>query len=112
MLINYEGFCGAQEIIGYLNSRLGLFDLSLTDVDILLADMGSDVQRVAALENKFILPCLAHVINLIARKVVLGLEEDDDNAKLVTGDEEEFFISTITLTFVRLTDTNLIFCLK
>ena len=37
-LINYEGFCGAQEIIGYLNSRLGLFDLSLTDVDILNAD--------------------------------------------------------------------------
>ena len=47
-LINYEGFCGAQEIIGYLNSRLGLFDLSRTDVDILIADMGSDVQRVAA----------------------------------------------------------------
>ena len=26
---------------------------------------------------------------------MIGLEEDDDNAELVTGDEEEIFISTI-----------------
>ena len=58
-LIFYEGFCGAQEIIRNINSRLSLFDLSLTDIDILIADMVSDGQRVAALENKIILPCLA-----------------------------------------------------
>ena len=72
-------FSEAQVIIGYLNSRLGLFDLRLSDVDILIVDTGSDVQRLAALEKKFTLPCLAHVMNLIAREVVLGLEEDDDN---------------------------------
>ena len=78
-LIKYEGFCEAQAIIGYLNSRLGLFDLSLTDVDILFVNMGSDVQRLTALENKFTLPCPFPAINLIAHKVVLGLEENDDN---------------------------------
>ena len=45
----------------------------------------------SCLGKNFILPCLEHVINLIARKVVLSLEEDDDNAELVTGDEEEIF---------------------
>ena len=39
--------------------------------------MVSDVQKLALDVDKFTFPCLAHVINLIAKRIVLLFERDE-----------------------------------
>ena len=78
-LVRYARFFGSAEISDLLKQRLTLFDISLSNVDLFTTDMGSDVQRFARIENKFTFPCLAHVINLFAKCIVLNMDEVDDD---------------------------------
>ena len=87
-LIHYTGFCGAcgaEQVASLLKERLNVFDISLSEVTFFTTDIGSDFQRVARLEDKFTFPCLAHVIHLIAKRVVFKCDEssgergDDDD---------------------------------
>ena len=71
MVLLLSKFCGAEEIRNYLEERLAIFDIQLSRVDVYFVsftDMGADGQRLAEMTGIFMFPCLAHVINLIAKK--------------------------------------------
>ena len=74
-LVHYAEFLALQNF----QISQTLFDMSLSNVDLFTTDMGSDVQRVARFENKFTFPCLAHVINFNAKRIVLNIDGVDDD---------------------------------
>ena len=81
-LIHYEGSCCAAQMLEDINRQSQLFGISMNDVDVLTLDCGSDVCKVARLAQKFLFPCLCHMINLIVKRFVLNLDlqtlESDD----------------------------------
>ena len=80
-LMNYTGPCPAERIIEQQDRRLSIFNLSLSDIGVFVTDMGSDVQKVARVANKFTFLCLCHVVNLIVKDFMLktGAEIPDDD---------------------------------
>ena len=70
--MHYAGPCPAERIIEELETRLNVFKLSLSNIGLFVTDMGSDVQKVARLADKFTFPCLCHVINLIVKDFLLS----------------------------------------
>ena len=62
-----------------MNDHFNKFGLSLSDFDIFVTDMGSDVQNVARICGKFSFPCLCHVINLLAKAFKNKLQSDEEN---------------------------------
>ena len=82
-LIHYEGVCRSSDIINHLGERLKIFGLELSDMDYMVTDCGSDVQKVAQDADIFNFPCLCHIINLIVKRLLI--ENFDDFA-----DEDDF----------------------
>ena len=90
-LVHYVGFCGSEKIIVHIRRLSKNFDLNLQDVSVIVSDCGSDVQKVAKLLKIASFPCLAHVINLIAKRLLLSraanIESEDDDLHEMPVDE-------------------------
>lgn len=92
-MIPYRGFCGGEESLGYLKKLLETFGLVPDDIKMCVVDCGSDVQLASRLAQWFTFPCLCHVINLIARKLILTenelLSQEDSDSEFAPADDEE-----------------------
>ena len=84
-LIYYEGSCGAEQMLEFINRLLQLFGKTMNDVVIFTTDCGSSVFKVARLPQKLMFPCLCHVFNLIVEGIVLN----SDLQILATDDSDE-----------------------
>ena len=77
-LIFYQNLCGAEEFRNYLEERIAMFDIQRYRLDVLITVMGADVQRVADNTDKCMFPCLAHFINLTAKKYINSVDSDPE----------------------------------
>ena len=71
-MINYRGFCGGEETLAHLKHLLEIFDLVPNDIHLCVVDCGADVQLGSRLANWYTFPCLCHIINLIAKKLLFN----------------------------------------
>ena len=78
-IVPYEGFCGSEEIAVNIKNLLRAFNLIPSDIRIAVTDSGADVNAASTLCGWFNFPCLTHVINLIAKKVI-SLPTDEEAA--------------------------------
>ena len=104
--MNCTGPCPAERIIEQLDRRLSIFNLSLSDIGVFVTDMGSDVQKVARVANKFTFPCLCHVVNLIVKDFMLktgaDIPDDDELEFEADGaDPEEAEITDVVIRVKR-----------
>ena len=96
-----------------MNDHFNKFGLSLSDFDIFVTDMGSDVQNVARICGKFSFPCLCHVINLIAKAFKNKLQSDEENDAADDDLDDRFdqedklcdLISTVVTAVKRIKDS-------
>ena len=63
-----------------------------------MVDCGADVQAVANVFNWFSFPCLAHIVNLCARKFILEIDEEPDQEIESDHDEDESDTSNVNET--------------
>ena len=97
-LISYEGFCGSEEIVVNLRNMLSKIGLEISDFSVCVNDCGSDVVHATVdIMGLYHFPCLAHVINLIIKRLVFDIESDaeyapdcenDSDAEDVDSDDE------------------------
>ena len=92
-IIPYQGFCGSEEIASHLRKRLAIFNLTPSDISIAITDCGADVRCAAEIMNWYTFPCLAHVINLCVKTILLRDPDrdiltigEDDNEQIVNGE--------------------------
>ena len=83
-LIPYQGFCGGEEIAKHIKNLLQNFNIVPSDITMAVIDCGADVQSASNVLNWFTFPCLAHIVNLIAKKLMLT----DDNAENLTSERD------------------------
>ena len=74
----FTGICGAEEVIALWKTHLKLFDLHITDIGMFITDLGSDMQLCARLCKIDNFPCLAHILNIIAKRFILQNAEAED----------------------------------
>ena len=85
-LVNYEGSCPSHVLKDHVNQLLVKFNIAESRIICVMGDCGSDIVKYCRITGHPHLPCLAHVLNLMARIMLLNQElvstHDED-----TGDE-------------------------
>ena len=92
-LINYDFSCGAKEMKKYTKELLAKFGIAKERLACVMSDCGSDMVKFCRIMKLAHVPCLAHVINLIVKKMInASLIHDDaietDNEVAIQTDEE------------------------
>ena len=87
--IHYPGFCDIEEICALIKKHLQLYGLLPSDITICVVDCGADVQAVANVFNWFSFPCLAHIVNICARKLILEIDKKPGQEIESDNDEDE-----------------------
>ena len=92
-LINYDFSCGAKEMKKYTKELLAKFGIAKERLACVMSDCGSDMVKFCRIMKLAHVPCLAHVINLIVKKLInASLIHDDaietDNEVAIQTDEE------------------------
>ena len=67
-VVNFTGFCGNEQIKELVQDRLGTFGPTLDDICVFITDSGADVKKVVQSIGAFHMPCLSHIVNLVAHK--------------------------------------------
>ena len=107
-MVNFRGFCGGEETLAHLKHLLEVFDFCPSDIDICVVDCRADVQLASRLANWYTFPCLCHIINMRAKKLIFeetaylrendleserGFDEPGDIADLV--DDMDDYVSVV-----------------
>ena len=58
--------------------KKAIFGLSFDDIAIMITDCGSDVEKSAQVVGTIQVPCLAYIVNLIAKKLIYEIEPEED----------------------------------
>ena len=86
--------CGSSEITMHLSNRLELIGIKISDIDYMVTDCGSDVQKVARDTNNFSFPCLCHIINLIVKRLIVNEYDTTDDSDAEIDEADDTNIST------------------
>ena len=94
----YEGFCGSEVIVVNLRSMLLKIEFESSDFSVWVTDCGSDaVHATVDIMGVYHFACLAHVLNLIIKRLDFDIESDaeyepdcenDSDAEDVDSDDE------------------------